>query len=603
MPGAVLTLLAAGGTDHSLVRDIGACLVAAAVLVVLFERLRLPAIAALLAAGVVVGPVGLSLVADPENIATIADLGLTLLLFVIGLEVNLHSMFRGGRPLLLAGLLQVPLSCGLAWALFVGLRQTGWSMLTGPYTALYLGLACAFSSTLLVAGHLHSRRELDTRSGRLAVGLLIFQDVWAAVVLALQPNFDHLAVTPVLLTLGGIGVVIGVAALLARFVLPAAFRAVGRAPELVVTLALAWCFGLGLFGLHLGDLLQMLGVSLDHEVSVSLAMGALIAGSSIASFPYAHEVIAKAGSLRDFFVTLFFVGLGMSVPLPEGLDVLGLAILLGVVAVAIRQFVFLPLLLRVGVDVRRAAETAIKLAQISEFCLVIMYLGMDLGHVDERFTSAVIFAFVLTAVLTPALFRLAEGSYPRLLTVIARLRGIPPALPERPAYRPRLALLGFHRLGAAIFCELERSNPEVLRHTVVVDLTIALHAEIHSRGAEVVYADLANFDALRHASVDQATIIVITLTDDVLKGTDNLHLVRNLRGLNSHSTIIATASRPADVLAIHEAGADHVFMWSEETALALVPAIQAALRGDLARFVTGRRRLRRPLEERCELLE
>ena len=601
MPGSVLTLLAAGGADHSLVQDIGVCLVAAAVLVVLFERLRLPAIAALLAAGVVVGPVGLSLVADPDNIATIADLGLTLLLFVIGLEVNLHSMFRGGRALLLAGLLQVPLSAGLAWALFVGLRQTGWVMLTGSYTALYLGLACAFSSTLLVAGHLHSRRELDTRSGRLAVGLLIFQDLWAAVVLALQPNFADLALVPVLVTLGGIGVVMGVAALAARFVLPAAFRAVGRAPELVVTLALAWCFGLGLFGQYLGDLLALLGLEL--AVSISLAMGALIAGSSIAAFPYAHEVIAKAGSLRDFFVTLFFVGLGMSVPLPEGVDVLALAVLLGVVAVAIRQFVFLPLLLRVGVDVRRAAETAIKLAQISEFCLVIMYLGMDLGHVDERFTSAVIFAFVLTAVLPPALFRLAEGSYPRLLTVIARLRGIPPALPERPAYRPRLALLGFHRLGAAIFCELERSNPEVLRHTVVVDLTIALHAEIHSRGAEVVYADLANFDALRHASVDQATIIVITLTDDVLKGTDNLHLVRNLRALNSHSTIIATASRPADVLAIHDAGADHVFMWSEETALALVPAIQAALRGDLARFVTGRRRLRRPLEERCELLE
>ena len=163
MSGAVLTLLAAGGTDHSLVPDIGTCLVAAAVLVVLFERLHLPSIAALLAAGVVVGPVGLSLVADPENIATIADLGLTLLLFVIGLEVNLHTMFRGGRALLLAGLLQVPLSAGLAWALFVGLRQTGWSMLTGPYTALYLGLACAFSSTLLVAGHLRARLP---RAGR-----------------------------------------------------------------------------------------------------------------------------------------------------------------------------------------------------------------------------------------------------------------------------------------------------------------------------------------------------------------------------------------------------------------------------------------------------
>ena len=602
MLAPTLTLLAAGAADHSLVQDIGACLVASALLAVACERLRLPSIAALLAAGVVVGPVGLSLVADPENIATIADLGLTLLLFVIGLEVDLRRLFRGGRGLVIAGLLQVPLSVGIAWALFVALRQTGWAMLTGPYTALYLGLACAFSSTLLVAGHLHARRELDTRSGRLAVGLLIFQDVWAVVVLALQPSLDHLDPGPVLLTLGGIAVVAAVAALLARLVLPRAFRAVARAPELIITVALAWCFGLGLFGLHLGDLLGLLGLELD--LSVSLAMGALIAGTSIANFPHAYEVMARAGSLRDFFVTLFFVGLGMSVPLPEGVDVLALALVLGAVAMAIRQVVFLPLLLRVGVDVRRAAETSLKLAQISEFCLVIMYIGMDLGHVDESFTSAVIFAFVLTAVLTPALFRMAGSSHPRLAAAVARLRGRPLSAPvERPPVRPRLAILGFDRLGAAIFYELERSSPHTLPRTLVVDLGVTLGAELEARGVRVVHADLGNLDALRHAGVDQAAILVVTLTDDVLKGTDNCHLARSLRGLNPDATIIATASKPAEVVPLYEAGADHVYMWSEETAAGVLPAIQAALHGRLSAFTARRRRTRGPLEERRELLE
>lgn len=594
-------LLASGAGADPLVHDIGLCLIAAAVLTVACQRLRIPPIAALLAAGVVVGPVGLALVENPTNIATIADLGLTLLLFVIGLEVNLARLLRSGRALLVTGVLQVPLTVALAWALFVALRQTGWGMLAGPYTALYLGLACAFSSTLLVAGHLQAQNQMDTRSGRLAVGLLIFQDVWAVVVLALQPNFARLDLVPVVLTLAGVAVVVGVAALCTRFVLPRAFATVGHTPELVLTLAVAWCFGLGLFGVHLGAMLGLLGLHL--EVSVSLAMGALIAGSSIASFPHAYEVITKVGSLRDFFVTLFFVGLGMSIPLPDGLDVLALALLLGVIAVAIRQVVFLPLLLRVGVDPNRAAETSIKLAQISEFCLVIMYLGMDLGHVDQRFTSAVIFAFALTAVLSPLLFRLAERSFPKLAAAVTRVRGPHLSLPLEAAHpRPRLAMLGFHHLGAALFCELEQRSPDLLRGTVVVDLNVAAHARIQECGARVVYADLANIDALHHAGVDQAELIVITLTDDAMKGTDNAHLSRSLRAHNPDATIIATASRHSEVAALVEAGANYVYMWTAETSAGLLPAISAALEGDLAGFIEQRTHQRGRLDDRRDLL-
>jgi Kef-type K+ transport system membrane component KefB len=597
-----LALLAAGGEADPLVNDLGLCLVAAAVLTIACRLIKVPAIAALLAAGVVVGPVGLALVESSVNIDTIADLGLVLLLFVIGLEVNLASLLRSGRALLVSGLLQVPLTVAIAWLLFAGLRQTGWDMLQGDYTALYLGLTCAFSSTLLVAGHLQSQRQMDTRSGRLAVGLLIFQDIWAVVVLALQPNFAHLDPTPVLLTLGGVAVMLAVAAVFTRHVLPRAFRAVGDAPQLVLTLAAAWCFGLGLFGLHLGDLLRLIGLDLD--ISISLGMGALIAGTSIATFPHAYEVLTKVGSLRDFFVTLFFVALGMSIPLPHGFDVVALALLLGVIAIALRQVLFLPLLLRAGVDVRRAAETSIKLSQISEFCLVIMYLGMDLGHVDERFTSAVIFAFVLTAVLSPALFRLAERSFPRLVRTVARVRGHAPSVPQdAPPVRPRLAILGFDRVGAALFCELERTSPDLLECTVVVDLDVRIREAIEARGARILNADLANLDALRHAGIDQAELIVIALTDDQLKGTDNHHITRSLRADNPDATIIASATRGAQVAGLIEAGASHVYMWPAETAAGLVPAIEAALGGELDEFTRRSERRHGPLAGRCGLLD
>jgi Kef-type K+ transport system membrane component KefB len=133
------------------------------------------------------------------------------------------------------------------------------------------------------------------------------------VILALQPSFESRQITPIVLTFGGILLLVALAALGARFVLPKVFGAVAKSSELVVSVALAWCFMVGLTGSHLGDGLAML--NLNIPISVSLEMGALIAGMTIASFPYHHEVATKVSNLRDFFVTLFFVALGMCIPI------------------------------------------------------------------------------------------------------------------------------------------------------------------------------------------------------------------------------------------------------------------------------------------------
>lgn len=594
----------ASGIDP-LVQDIGVCLLVAGVLSVIFERARIPTIAALLVAGVAIGPLGLSVVDDKARIETIAHLGLTLLLFVIGLEVNLRSLLASGRLILLTGLLQVPLTVGCAWLLFRGAGAAGAPGLEGSYAPLYLGLAAGFSSTLLVVKQLQTRLKLDSFSGRLAIAMLIFQDVWAIVILALQPNFERPDVKPLAATFGGIALVALVAVIFAKRVLPSAFRYVAKVPELVVSLALAWCFGLGLFGAHLGTVLGRIGIHVS--VSVSLEMCALIAGACVASLPYSHEVVAKVINLRDFFVTLFFVALGMGIPMPKSADVLVGAILLSAVAILLRFVVFVPVLYVSGGDRRLALTTSTRLAQVSEFCLVILYLGQSLGHITADLTSSVIFAFVLTALLTPSLFDLADEMEDRVGALFGFV-GLKAPPTERQSMlheenHPRIVLLGLHRLASSLLYDLEHQHPDLFRHTLVVDFNVATHAAVRARGARAMYGDFSNPETLKHAHVDGAELIVSTVPDDMLKGTTNLALARELRRLAPKAKIMVNAVQTVDAAAMYEAGADYVFSWRTETARGVLPAIEATLNGGLADYRQELRTSGHDLGERREVLD
>ncbi len=604
MSASVPGCLLGAGTVSPLVQDLGVCFVASAVFGVVFERLKIPTIAALLGAGVLVGPIGLSLVEDQANIDTIATLGLTLLLFVIGLEVNPAGLLASGRTLMVTGALQVPITILLATGVFASLAALDWTMLSGRYVALYLGAACAFSSTLLVVKLLQDKRKLDSVSGRYCVGLLIFQDVWAIVFLALQPSFEQPRVGPIVSTFVGIGLVVAIAAAGARWLLPAAFRVVAKIPELVVTAALGWCFGLGMIGVHLGDILGGLGLHVD--IAVSMEMCALIAGASLAASPYTHEVVGKVSIVRDFFVTLFFVGLGMGVPVPEGSDVVWLALVLSAVAIALRYAVFLPLLYTTGLDRRHALETATKLAQVSEFCLVIAYLGARFGHLDASIVSATIFAFVLTALLTPLLFAISDRLYDFVRPALDLLGFKAPASATDTAdgeEAPRIVLLGFHRVAAALVHELERRESSVLSTIQVVDFNVAIHDDIRKVGVRVVYGDVTNPVTLQHAGVGEAELVMSTVPDELLKKTNNAQIAKLVRTLNPRATIITHATRVVDVAAQLEAGADDVFLSSAHIATAILPAVLAAAEGSLSSFVEAQRAAHPELRDRDHVLD
>jgi Kef-type K+ transport system membrane component KefB len=568
--------------NQTLITDLALCVIAAWVLAVVFQVARQPVLLAYLIAGFLLGPHGFGWVQDREAIDTIADIGLILLLFLIGLEIDLRGMLRAGRAITVTALVQI-VGCGLLgwfWFRRFGLAADG-------LEALYLGVAAALSSTVIIVKILHDKRELQTLVGRVTLGVLVSQDLAAILFLALQPNLRAPALGAVVFSLGKVVLLMGVAFPVSRYLLPPLFQSVARLPELVLVGALAWC-------LALAGLADVLGLSRE--------MGALVAGVAVSTFPYALDVVARVTSIRDFFVTLFFVGLGMSVPVPTGESV-GWVLAITVLVMGSRLLtVFLPLHF-MSQGHRGSLLPAINLCQISELSLVILALGRKTAEVSERALSTMALAFAFLAVgSTYAIIRndqLLRRATPWLRRFgFSDLDAAPAPGPPAPG-RPRVFLLGFSWTASSLLEEIRRRRPELLADLRIIDFNPAVQAELRRRGVSAVYGDVAHREVLEHAGVAEAEIIVCSLSDTVLKGTTNLKLLQHLRLLNPRAQIMVHAEKLADVAALHASGAACVVSPRLLEANELLAAIAAAEDHLLAE---KRRQLEEDLRQREEVL-
>lgn len=597
---------ASGGELPSLVQDIGVSLLAAGVLAIIFARLHVPSIAAYLTAGVVIGPIGLGIVTDPENVDTIAQLGFILLLFLIGMEIDFKRILASGKPIIVAGLLQYPLTILFG---IVGVKLMLWLGIGGDllaesrYAALYIGIMIAGSSTLLVVKLFQENFELDTEPGRLALGVLIFQDIWVIVAIIIQPNLEHPELSQIALSFLGILLLSLFTVLLSWSYVGRAFNWIAKSPELAMTGALAWCFMIVFVGLQLDNIFDYI-YGRSFHMSVGAGMGALIAGASIANLPSSTEIITKVTTVKDFFITLFFVALGISIPMPESANVLILAVAIAVLAIIARQVIFFPLFYWSGVDQRNGEVSSIRLAQISEFGLVIAFLGVKFGHLSASFASAVIFAFVITALATPLLYGKAYEVHGWIRPLLEKLGfKAPPELKMEQSKQYKLALLGFYRDASSLLYNLKQTNPELLHETLVVDFNVALHPAITEAGAHVHYGDLSNTETLHHVGLDQAQVIVCTIPDDLLRGISNRSLVRVVRGMCPDAVIIANSVSLSQVEEIYAAGADWVYQSRLEAARGLGEAVEQALTDQISVFREKRATMNLYTADRKEVLD
>ncbi len=530
---------------HGMLPEIGIAIIAATALGFIFQLCRQPVILGYLVAGALVGPqIGFKLVAHPDNIEVISEIGLILLLFIIGLELNPAKLVSAGKRLVYAGIGQFILCVllGLGFFLLLGYSLTG-----GRIDALYLALFCALSSTAIVVKLLYDKFELDTLPGRLTLGILIFQDLWAILILALQPHFLDPKMSLIALALAKGVLLLACGFALSRFGLRWVFSRIAKTPEMVVAVSIAWC---------------ALMAGLGSAIGMSMEMGALIAGVAISSFPYGVHVTAKVLPLRDFFLTLFFLSIGMKIPFPDA-TILLMALAMVLFVLASRFLTVYPILMLAGSGRRTSFITSLNLSQISEFSLVVAALGVSYGHIGESILSLVIYAMAITSVLSSyfikgnhAIYLFFEGLMNKIGFRRSDMTG--EDSPEKEHYP--IILLGYHRGAHALMDRLEETAPDLLSKMLVIDFNLEVLKELGDRQVKGMFGDIGSLDTLEHAHVADARMILSTIPDMLLKGTSNASLVKTCRALAPNAVIVATAESGAQVEALKKEGANEVLL-------------------------------------------
>jgi Kef-type K+ transport system membrane component KefB len=570
------------GGGHSLITGIGVSIIAATVLAYLAYLLKQPLLLAYIATGAVIGPqFGFGWVQSQADIRVIAEIGLILLLFMIGLELDLKKLKESGKSLVTTGLLQFILcaAMGLGFFLLLGFtlgppfeyRIFGVKIVGGQYDLLYLAVCLGLSSTTIVVKLLYDKFELDTLAGRLTIGVLVFQDLWAIVLLSIQASLNNPELLPILKQFGEAALLVAISLIFSKYILGYLFRKIARLPELLLVASLGWCFFIaGLAGLF----------------HLSLEMGALIAGVAISTFPYNLDIIAKIISIRDFFITLFFVALGMAIPNP--LHNPGMLLVAGTAAlflVASRFLSVFPILYFLKNGNRVSLLTSINLSQLSEFALVIVVIGVQKHQIVPDIQNIIILVFVMTSIASTYMIKYNHNLQGFLSKVLERIgiKDLKSAPADELAAAPKdIAFLGFYRVASALIREIEDARVDIKDKVVVVDFNPRVFQRLPRHGIQVVYGDVSNPDTLHHAGIGGAKIVVSTIPDEILVGTNNFRLIKQIKRVAPQARIIVTAENPARALKLYKAGADYVYLPNQLVAQHLLEVLERLLRGEAA---------------------
>ena len=418
---------------------------------------------------------------------------------------------------------------------------------------------------MIVVKLLSDKSELDTVDGRLTLGILLVQDALAIVVLALQPNLQNPSFLPILRSLVvGIGLV-GIVLAVARFALPPILRIAAKSPEILLITAISWC-------LLIGELAVL--------ADFSIAMGALIAGVTLGALPYTLDVVAKIRGLRDFFVTLFFVALGMQLELGAP-RVLLAALVLSIVVVVSRFLTVTPMLMAAGYGPRVGLLSALALGQAGEFALVIVTIGLALGQIDREIVSVTALTLVITSTISTYMVIANQRVAQFLLGLLGRL-GLRAdthigADRDAPCAAADVVLLGFHRAASSLVHATQQGSNG--RSLLIVDFSPEVYRKLRAQAVPVVYGDISYLGTLEEVGVEHARIVVSTVSDDFLRGTDNMTLLRTVRLLNPAARVIVCAETLEQARRMYAEGAAYVVLPRVESARAFLDVVEAIENG------------------------
>jgi monovalent cation:H+ antiporter-2, CPA2 family len=553
--------------DLSALRDLVIILALSIGIVLFSHRLRLPAIVGLLLTGVIVGPYGLRLVHDIEVVESLAEVGIILLLFTIGIEFSLHTLLSLKRIVGIAGTLQVGLSVAATYGAARLLGRSG-------AEAMLWGFLVALSSTAIVLKLLGERGETDSPHGRIAVGVLILQDLSVVPMMFLLPLLSGTAAGPGA-SLGWViikaVVMLAVVLVSARMVIPPLLHQVvrTRSHELFVLSIVVICFGTAW---------------LTSLAGLSLALGAFVAGMLISESDYGQQALADVLPLRDLFSSLFFVSVGMLLNIGFALHHAATIMLIVVGVLLGKSITGAVATLAMGYPLRTAVLTSLALAQIGEFSFVLARAGMGAGLIGEEMYQVFVAAAVITMLAAPFLLRaapvMADGAARLPLARWLQGRVQPEGEVASIPLKDHVIIAGFGLNGRNVARALTAANIPYL----VLEMNPETVRAERQKGIPIAYGDASQEAVLRHALIETARVVVIAISD----AAATRRVVELVRRLNPGVYIIARTRYSQEVGPLSILGANEAIPEEFETSIEIFARV-------LRRYLVPREEIERQI--------
>ncbi|MBF8250521.1 MAG: cPA2 [Deltaproteobacteria bacterium] len=524
-----------------LLKDLVILMAVSVPVTIIFHRLGLPAIIGFIITGIIIGPYGTGLVTNLSAVDTLAQIGVILLLFVVGLEFSMTKMFRLRKEALLGGGLQVAITSALALA---GAYIVGY-----PGTqSLFISFVTALSSTAIVLKLLADRGELDTPQGSLSMSILLFQDICVvpmiiilqAIASAKEVSFLSIA-NPLLFAAAAVGVILAASYILVPRILYQVVKLRNR--EVFTLTVLLLCFGTAWITSYAG---------------LSLALGAFIAGLVISESEYSHQIVAEVLSFRDTFMSLFFVSIGMLLDLGYFTKNIPHLFLLASGVIILKVMVVVGIGQMLKTPIRLSIIVGMSIAQIGEFSFVLMKLGEDSGLLAHDLYQTLLAASILTMSATPFLMQISHAAAYRAAHLLG-VRAVPSTEGRIAATSDHVIIVGYGLNGQ----NLAKVLKEIGIKYIILDMNWTRIKLARKDGHKALFGDASHIEILKNLYIDNARMMVIAISDPAI----TRRMVKIAREANDRLYILVRTHYISEVEELYKLGANQVIPEEFETSV------------------------------------
>ena len=512
--------------------ELSALLVLSATICIIMRALRQPMLIGYILTGLIVGPSVLGVIKSPETIEVLGTFGVALLLFIVGLGLNPKVIKEVGKVSLFAGIGQIVFTTGIG---FVLVHALGYNTVT----SIYVGLALAFSSTIIILKLLSDKKDQHKLYGKIAIGLLLIQDLTASIALVAASagasgsfSINELGWLVLKGTLLVCGTVLFTQLIVKRF-----NNFLSRSQELLFLFALAWGFGIA---------------TVFYKTGFSVEIGALLAGVCLAGMPYSQEVSSRLRPLRDFFVIVFFIALGARVDIGSISTIIWQVLALSFFVLIVKPIIVMLIMGTLGYTKKTSYKAGIVMSQISEFSLILLLVGLANHQLSEEAVTMVTVLGILTIALSSYFITYSDGMY-RFMEKYLPLFERRKVRPEHDQHKIYDAILfGYQRGGSEYIPVFER----VAKKYIVIDYDPEAIDQMERKSVPYLYGDATDMELLDEVNFEQARLVVSVITDF----DTNVFLLKQLEKQDPGAVMICHADNVQQAVELYGLGASFVVM-------------------------------------------